>query len=149
MAGLLEIKRKVAEFESKGDYKHAIAELEKAIQDFPNEGSLYNKLGDLHIKANHRDKALDVYEKGAMVFKEETYYPNAIALCKKILRLNKNRAEVYELLGNLHKELDQRGEAANYFLEYAECKMRENDMESAQDFVNFGSVFVKPENFFT
>lgn len=131
MADLGAVKRTIAELESKGQIENAVAELEKAIQDFPKEGSLYNKLGDLYIKVKRRRDALDIYEQGAKVFKDETYYPNAIALCKKILRLDKNRAEVYKILGELHKELDQRGEAANYFLEYAECKMRKNDMESA------------------
>jgi len=136
MSELGEVKRKVAEFEAKGDIKKAIAELEKAVQDFPKEGSLYNKLGDLCIKANRKDQALEIYEKGARVFKDETYFPNAIALCKKILRLNTERAEVYGLLGELHKELDQRGEAANYFLEYADRKMKENDLESALNTYN-------------
>ncbi|MBA7545399.1 hypothetical protein ES705_37767 [subsurface metagenome] len=131
MSELGEVKRKVAEFEASGDEKKAVAELEKAIQDFPKEGSLFNKLGDLYIKINHQTDALRIYERGAKVFKEETYYPNAIALCKKILRLSKNQVDVYAILGELHKELDQRGEAANYFLEYADRKMKENDLESA------------------
>ncbi|MCK4250518.1 tetratricopeptide repeat protein [candidate division WOR-3 bacterium] len=131
MSELGEVKRKVAEFEASGDEKKAVAELEKAIQDFPKEGSLFNKLGDLYIKIDHQADALRIYERGAKVFKEETYYPNAIALCKKILRLSKNQVDVYGILGELHKELDQRGEAANYFLEYADRKMKENDLESA------------------
>ena len=136
MSELGEVKRKVAEFEAMGDEKKAIAELEKAIQDFPKEGSLFNKLGDLYIKTNRKTNALSIYEKGAIVFKEETYYPNAIALCKKILRLSKNQVDVYGILGELHKELDQRGEAANYFLEYADRKMKENDLESALNAYN-------------
>ena len=95
MSELGEVKRKVAEFEAMGDEEKAIAELEKAIQDFPEEGSLFNKLGDLYIKTNRKANALTIYEKGARVFKEETYYPNAIALCKKILRLSKNQVDVY------------------------------------------------------
>ncbi|GAH34294.1 unnamed protein product, partial [marine sediment metagenome] len=43
MSELGEVKRKVAEFEARGDEEKAIAELEKAIQDFPEEGSLFNK----------------------------------------------------------------------------------------------------------
>ena len=136
MAQLAEVKRKIAELEAKGDIKNAVAELEKAIKEFSGEGSLYNKLGDLYIKINRKDRALKIYEKGARVFKDETYFPNAIALCKKILRLDKERANVYELLGHLHKELDQRGEAANYFLEYAERKMKENDMDTVLETYN-------------
>lgn len=145
MAQLGEVKRKVAELEAKGDIKKAVAELESAIEEFSSEGSLYNKLGDLYLKINRKNRALKIYEKGARVFKDETYFPNAIALCKKILRLDKERAEVYELLGHLHKELDQRGEAANYFLEYAERKMKENDMDTVLETYNIVKELV-PNN---
>jgi tetratricopeptide (TPR) repeat protein len=97
MPELGDVKRKIAELEAKGDIDRAIAELQKATKDFPREGSLYNKLGDLYIKVNRPTDALAVYEVGARSFKEETYFPNAIALCKKILRLDKNRTEIYGL----------------------------------------------------
>jgi tetratricopeptide (TPR) repeat protein len=131
MADLGAVKRKVAELESKNDIDKAIAELEKAIQDFPKEGSLFNKLGDLYIKVSRQREALGIYLQGAQVFKNETYYPNAIALCKKILRLDTERTDVYFLLGDLHKELGQRVEAANYLLEYAERKVKAGSLEEA------------------
>jgi tetratricopeptide (TPR) repeat protein len=131
MADLAAIKRTVAELEAKGDVDKAISELEKAIPEFPREGPLFNKLGDLLIKVNRQREALDVYERGARVLMEETYYPNAIALCKKILRLDKDRLEVYGMLGELHKELGQLVEAANYLLEYADRKMKANEIEPA------------------
>ncbi len=131
MAELAEVKRKIAELEAKGAVAAAIEELETAIAEFPSEGSLYNKLGDLYLKADQQPKALDVYERGVKVFTEETYYPNAIALCKKILRFDKNRTEIYRTLGELHKELDQRGEAANSLLEYADRMRKANDLDTA------------------
>ncbi|MGB9719993.1 MAG: tetratricopeptide repeat protein [bacterium] len=131
MADLGTIKRTVAELEAKGDVNKAIVELEKAVQEFPKEGSLFNKLGDLYIKVNRQKEAIDIYEKGAYALAEETYYPNAIALCKKILRLDKERTEIYNLLGELHKELGQFVEAANYYLEYADRKMKNNEVDAA------------------
>ncbi len=131
MADLGTIKRNVATLEAKGDINKAIAELEKAVQEFPKEGSLFNKLGDLYIKVNRQKEAIDIYEKGARALAEETYYPNAIALCKKILRLDKERTEIYNLLGELHKELGQSVEAANYYLEYADRKMKNNEIDDA------------------
>ena len=110
MADLVDVKRRIAELEAKGAFEEAISTLEDAITEFPKEGSLFNKLGDLYVKVNRQKNALLTYEKGARVFKEETYYPNAIALCKKILRFDKNRTDIYGLLGELHKELDQKGE---------------------------------------
>jgi tetratricopeptide (TPR) repeat protein len=131
MADLVDVKRKIAELETKGAVNDAINTLEEAIKEFPKEGSLYNKLGDLYVKVNRQKNALHTYEKGARVFKDETYFPNAIALCKKILRFDKNRTEIYGLLGELHRELDQKGEAANYLLEYADRKRKANDLDTA------------------
>ncbi len=131
MADLVDVKRRIAELEAKGSVEDAIKTLEEAIEEFPKEGSLYNKLGDLYVKVNRQKNALHIYEKGARVFKEETYFPNAIALCKKILRFDKNRTDIYGLLGELHRELDQKGEAANYLLEYADRKRKANDLDTA------------------
>jgi tetratricopeptide (TPR) repeat protein len=131
MADLVDVKRRIAELEVKGALEEAISTLEDAIKEFPKEGSLFNKLGDLYVKVNRQKNALLTYEKGARVFKEETYYPNAIALCKKILRFDKNRTDIYGLLGELHRELDQKGEAANYLLEYADRKRKANDLDTA------------------
>ncbi len=128
---LNDTKRKIAELEAKGDIPKAIAELEKAITSFPNDGSLFNKLGDLYLKMNKNKEAMDAYEKGVIVFRDETYFPNAIALCKKILRIDKERTEIYRYLGELHKELDQKGEAATYFLEYADQMIKQNKLETA------------------
>lgn len=131
MAELNEVKRKIAELEVRGAVNEAIRHSLSAIEEFPNEGSLYNKLGDLYVKTDQLQKALDIYERGIDIFRQETYYPNAIALAKKILRHDSNRTELYGLLGELHKLLDQRGEAANYLLEYADRKRKANDLDTA------------------
>jgi len=131
MADLATIKRTVAELEARGDINKAISELQEAIKEFPKEGSLFNKLGDLYMKLGRQKEAVEVYEKGVYVLKEETYFPNAIALCKKILRIDKDRTEIYGVLGELHREIGQLVEAANYLLEYAERKMKSNEIDTA------------------
>lgn len=73
MSELGEVKRAVAEYEAKGNIDRAVEELEGAVQEFPNEGSLFNKLGDLYLKVNRETDALDVYERGARVFKDPFY----------------------------------------------------------------------------
>uniref|UniRef100_A0A7V0Z4J6 Tetratricopeptide repeat protein n=1 Tax=candidate division WOR-3 bacterium TaxID=2052148 RepID=A0A7V0Z4J6_UNCW3 len=131
MADVSAIKRYVAELQAKGEINKAIAELEKAIKDFPKEGSLFNILGDLYIKVNRQKEALSIYEQGAYALYEETFYSNAVSMCKKILRIDKERIEIYKLLGDCHKELGLSVEAANYYLEYADRKMMENDIDAA------------------
>ncbi|MCX7994471.1 MAG: tetratricopeptide repeat protein [candidate division WOR-3 bacterium] len=131
MADVGAIKRRIAELQAKGEINKAITELEKAIKDFPKEGTLFNILGDLYIKVNRQKEALDVYEQGAFALAEETFYSNAVSMCKKILRLDKERTEIYKLLGDCHKELGLYVEAANYYLEYADRKLRNNEIDAA------------------
>ncbi len=131
MADVGSIKRYVAELQAKGEINKAISELEKAIKDYPQEGSLFNILGDLYIKVNRQKDALNIYEQGAYALFEETFYSNAVSMCKKILRLDKDRTEIYKLLGDCHKELGLFVEAANYYLEYAERKMKNNEIDAA------------------
>ncbi|MEO0094496.1 MAG: tetratricopeptide repeat protein [candidate division WOR-3 bacterium] len=131
MADVGAIKRAIAELQAKGEINKAIAELEKAIKEFPKEGSLFNILGDLYVKVNRQKEALDIYEQGAYALAEETFYSNAVSMCKKILRLDKERTEVYKLLGDCHKELGLYVEAANCYLEYAERKLRNNEIDAA------------------
>lgn len=131
MADVGAIKRYVAELQAKGEINKAIAELEKAIKEHPKEGSLFNILGDLYIKVNRQKEALDTYEQGAYALADETFYSNAVSMCKKILRLDKERTEIYRLLGDCHKELGLYVEAANYYLEYADRKLRNNELDTA------------------
>jgi tetratricopeptide (TPR) repeat protein len=131
MADIGAIKRNIAQLEAKGEIEKAVAELEKAVKEFPKEGSLFNKLGDLYMKLNRKEEALDAYEKGAFALAEETFYSNAVSLCKKILRIDKERTEIYKLLGELLKELGLYAEAANYYLEYADRKLKNNELDAA------------------
>ena len=133
---LTKLKREIVELEAKGDINKLIEALEKAVEEYPNEGTLFNKLGDLYIKKNQIKDAVDIYIKGVEAFKNESYFSNAIALCKKILRYEKDRLEVYQHLGELHGELDQKGEAANYYLQFAEKKFDNGDVEAALDAYN-------------
>ncbi|HIE05307.1 MAG TPA: hypothetical protein EYP58_00755, partial [bacterium (Candidatus Stahlbacteria)] len=130
---LTKLKRQIVELESKGSVDKVIELLEKAIGEYPNEGTLFNKLGDLYVKKNKTKDAVDVYIKGVEAFKNETYFSNAIALCKKILRYEKDRIEVYRYLGELHGELGQKGEAANYYLQYADREFSNENVEPALD----------------
>jgi len=108
---LTKLKRQIVDLESKGEIDKVIEILEQAIKDYPNEGTLFNKLGDLYLKKNRIKDAVDVYIKGVEAFKNESYFSNAIALCKKILRYDKNRLEVYQriFIGKRYPSMNQLG----------------------------------------
>ena len=70
-----------------GKLDAAIAEYLRVVQEYPNDWNTANALGDLYIRAQQPDKAVDQYVRIADHLNEEGFYPKASALYKKILKL--------------------------------------------------------------
>ena len=122
--------KEVNELELRGKIKEAVQKLEKAITLSPNEGSFYNRLGDFHIKLNDTTLAIEAYKKGITVFRENSYYRNALGLCKKILRYAPGNIEIYWTTAELLIELDEKTDALIYLFEYAEKQLvQKNEKE--------------------
>jgi tetratricopeptide (TPR) repeat protein len=119
--------KKVAECEEKGKLKDAIKELEKAIKINPNEGNLYNRLGDLHIKNNDIKKATEAFKHGVVAYRKDNFSRNAIALCKKILRYDPANIDTYKTIAEVLVELDERSDALIYYSVYAEKQLAQKD----------------------
>jgi tetratricopeptide (TPR) repeat protein len=66
--------------------------------------SLYNRIGDIHLKLGKREKAVSFYEH----YTEQDLHTSAIALCNKVLRILPTRVGIYLHLARLHAatELD-------------------------------------------
>ena len=88
------ILRHVSDLEEKGDVSEAIKELNKAIDLDPQDGNLFNRLGDLCVKNKDTKEATEAYKKGILAYKKDDYFRNAITLCKKIMRHDPDNLEV-------------------------------------------------------
>jgi tetratricopeptide (TPR) repeat protein len=115
--------KRVNALEEKGKLSDAIKELEKTIKVKPNDGQLYNRLGDLFIKQNATDKAIRAFTQGAKAYREEHFDRNAIALCKKILRYDPGNIDMYQQIADLLVELDEKSDALIYYFEYVEKQL--------------------------
>jgi two-component system cell cycle response regulator len=112
--------RNASDFESKGKLKEAIAELETAITMNPADGNIYNRLGDLYVKNGKIPEAVSTYRRGIVAYRNDTFYRNSLALCKKILKYDPGHIEIYFVIGELLVSLDERTEAFYYLFEYVE-----------------------------
>lgn len=115
--------KRVSALEGKGKLSDAIKELEKTIKAKPNDGQLYNRLGDLFIKQHATDKAIQAFTRGAKAYREEHFARNAIALCKKILRYDPGNIDIYMQIADLLVELDEKSDALIYYFEYVEKQL--------------------------
>ena len=115
--------KRVSALEEKGKLSDAIKELEKTIEAKPNDGQLYNRLGDLFIKQNATDKAIQAFTRGARAYREEHFARNAIALCKKILRYDPGNIDIYMQIADLMIELDEKSDALIYYFEYVDKQL--------------------------
>ncbi len=115
--------KRVSALEEKGKIDDAIKELEKAIKAKPNEGQLYNRLGDLFIKQKATDKAILAFTRGAKAYHEEHFARNAIALCRKILRYDPDNTDMHKQIADMMVELDEKSDALIYYFEYVEKQL--------------------------
>ena len=87
-----------------GKLDAAIAEYLRVLEDQPTDWNTANVLGDLYVRANQNDKALEQFLKVAESLREEGQMVKAAALYKKILKLqpDNERAlmEAAELVAN-------------------------------------------------
>lgn len=116
---------------AKGQIDKAIEEWQKLIAETPNDGNIYNTIGDLHLKANHKNDALNAYLKAADAFKSAGFDLKSIAVFKKIIKVDPTRMDVYEKLADIHVERGLTGNAIEDYLKVAKHYVKQNDFRSA------------------
>lgn len=104
MAGDKDAKiEKARQLAESGKYPQAIDAWRQLLDETPhNDANVYNTIGDLCLKNKATPDAIDAYSKAARFYLQEGFHLKAIALYKKILKLDPNRAEIYTLLGDLN-----------------------------------------------
>lgn len=110
--------------ENKDQWREAANLYRQLLQEEP-EGeevdiALWNRVGDLHLRVNETDRAVEAYERAVSAYADSGLYNNAIALCRKLLRIVPGRTQVYHKLGQISAAAGFVADARQNFLEYAE-----------------------------
>ena len=133
MEKAIEIKRRAQRCIQNGDVDGALAEYEKLVAVEDSDPYNFVLLADLHFKKGDLDNAVQRYLSAVGAYERSTLFKNAIAVCKKMMRLKLAPAKVLERLAALHA-LDGLGtEAALYYMQYAESLVRENKPNDAAE----------------
>ena len=122
---------KAQKLAAKGQVDKAIEEWQKLISETPNDGNIYNTIGDLHLKANHTKEAISSYLKAGEAFKSAGFELKSIAVFKKIIKVDASRVDVYEKLADVHAERGLTGNAIEDYLVAAKHYTKIGNIRSA------------------
>jgi tetratricopeptide (TPR) repeat protein len=144
MSNVDKLKKKAAEFEQKKQYDKALEVylqmIEQTEGNDDRDVTVYNRVGDLNLRLNKTDQAVNYYEQAVDLYTEGGYLNNAIALCNKILRHAPARHQIYYKLGKISAKKGFNSDAKKNFLEYADRMHRagrENDaFKALQEFAD-------------
>ncbi len=124
MSNVDKLKKKAAEFEQKKQFDKALEVylliIEQAGDQEDRDVTVYNRVGDLYLRLNKTDQAVNYYEQAVDLYTDGGYLNNAIALCNKILRHAPARHQIYYKLGKISAKKGFNSDAKKNFLEYAD-----------------------------
>src|SRR6266496_3237681 len=112
---------------AKGKIEPAIKEYERLLEDNPNDVNTLNRIGDLWVRINRTDEAVKTFAKIADHYGKDGFFLKAIAIYKKINKLDPSKLDVYAKLADLYAKQGLAMEAksqyqvlADYYIKHGE-----------------------------
>jgi len=121
----LDIKRRAQRYIQSGDLDGALGEYERLVALPDCDPYNFVLLADLLFKRGEMPGAVDRYLSAASLYERTGLYKNAIAVCKKMMRLSLAPTQVLEQLANLHARDGLPTEATLYYRQFAEHLLQE------------------------
>jgi pilus assembly protein FimV len=116
---------------SRGKIEPAIREYRKLLSDNPNDINTLNRIGDLYARIHKIDEAVDFFTQIAEQYSVEGFFVKAIAIYKKIIKLDPTRLEVYEKLAELYHKQGLVNEARTQYQVLADYYQKHANAASA------------------
>ena len=127
MEKAIEIKRRAQRCIQNGDLDGALREYEKLVSGEDSDPYNHVLLADLLYRKGEQIEAADRYLSAVNAYEKASLFKNAIAVCKKMVRLSLSPAKVLKHLAQLHALDGLAGEASLYHVQYAEQMVRSNE----------------------
>src|SRR2546428_8622557 len=127
------VKKKAQQLLQKGDVNGAIAEYEKLFEGGDKDPYDFIVVADLLAKRGSMQEAVRRYRQAIEEYAKTELYKNAIAVCKKILRISKEDLAIHRTLGELYAKEGLYGDAQIPYPEFGEVSIRRQDHDAALD----------------
>jgi tetratricopeptide (TPR) repeat protein len=134
MANTAKLRDQARAHELRGNWREAVNAYRQILEDSEGEEvdiGLWNRIGDLHLRLNETELAVQAYEAAVNAYVDVGLYNNAIALCRKIQRLVPGRASTYLRLGQISAAKGFFADARQNFLEYADRMRKAGKLDAS------------------
>jgi tetratricopeptide (TPR) repeat protein len=116
---------------AKGEIDKAIEAWRSLIAETPNDGNIYNTIGDLYLKKNAAKPAIEAFLKAGTTFQDAGFALKTIAVYKKIIKLDPSRMDVVLKLADVNAERGIVGNAVEDYLKVARHELKEGRVKAA------------------
>lgn len=127
------IKKKAQQLVGKGDVDGALREYDKLFAVGERDPYDFILVADLLAKRGAMQESVSRYRQAIEEYSNAELFKNAIAVCKKILRISKEDLAIHRTLGDLYGKEGLYGDAQIHYLEFAEGSIRRQEYEPALD----------------
>ncbi|NOY53228.1 MAG: hypothetical protein GXP58_06355 [Deltaproteobacteria bacterium] len=111
--------QKAQKFARKGQIEKAIAEWKSLLKNKADDATIYNTIGDLYLKGRKREEAVDAYHRASEIFTNTGFSLKAIAVNKKILKLDPQNLDALACMAQLNRERGMANNAKECYLSIA------------------------------
>ena len=136
-----DLKQRAYEQERSENFGRAIELYESVIDQREAEGlthqdaSVFLRIADLHLRRDQDEEAIEAFQRAGELYAREGLQPQAIAVYRRILRIEPAHTEALWNLAWLHAEMGVMAEARQYVADYLQTVDMERDWVEARDFL--------------
>jgi pilus assembly protein FimV len=116
---------------AKGKIEPAIKEYERLLDDNPSDVNTLNRIGDLWVRINRNDEAVKVFSRIADHYSRDGFFLKAIAIYKKINKLDPSKLDIYAKLADLYGKQGLAMEAKSQYQVLADYYLKHGDPGNA------------------
>ncbi len=116
---------------SRGRLDQALKDYLRLLEDNPKDAFALNKAGDLCVRMGRPADAINHFARIADSYSGDGFFLKAIAIYKKINKIDPTRLDVYERLAGLYTKQGLTQDARSHYLTLAEQWLKKNDLKSA------------------
>ncbi len=116
---------------AKGKLDSALKEYLRVLEENPKDISTLNKVGDLYVRINRPSDSIPFFTRIADFYAKDGFFLKAIAIYKKINKIDPARLEVYEQLADLYHKQGLTQDARSQYQVLADHYSKNNRPEEA------------------